>query len=129
VNARNSIIAQNLHAVSAFPYYFLDDCKGGLYSHDFNLILNTNGCSITGAVSHNQYEVAPELEPLNYYGGPTATHALKPTSPAVDAGNSVGCLDAFSAPLATDQRGSPREADGNGDTVARCDMGAFEIQP
>jgi hypothetical protein len=28
--------------------------------------------------------------------------------------------------LATDQRGTPRAQDGNGDSVARCDIGAFE---
>jgi hypothetical protein len=57
----------------------------------------------------------PELLPLTKNGGPTRTHALKPASPAVDAGNDV-------AELVTDQRGAgfPRVLG------ARADIGAYE---
>lgn len=41
-------------------------------------------------------------------------------SQAVDAGGSEYCAS-------TDQRGNLRPADGNGDTVAECDIGAFEL--
>jgi len=60
------------------------------------------------------------LEPLASNGGPTRTHALAPGSPAIDAGDDDG------AP-ASDQRGIPRPVDGNGDGVARIDLGAFEF--
>jgi serine protease AprX len=56
----------------------------------------------------------PLLGPLADNGGDTLTHALQPSSPAIDAGDSTTCL-------VTDQRGEPR-AD------LRCDIGAFEPQ-
>jgi hypothetical protein len=62
----------------------------------------------------------PLLMPLHDYGGPTPTCALHPDSPAIDA--SAGCL-------LTDQRGVLRPVDGNGDTVALCDIGAVEFFP
>lgn len=53
------------------------------------------------------------IGPLQNNGGPTFTHALLPTSPALDAGNNTG------AP-ATDQRGQPRIIFGT------IDIGAYE---
>ncbi len=53
-------------------------------------------------------------------GGPTVTHALLAGSPAIDAAGDQ-CL-------ATDQRGVARPQDGDGDGVASCDAGAFELQ-
>ena len=64
--------------------------------------------------------------PLKNNGGPTQTHALVAGSPAIDAGNPGGCLDNSGALLQTDQRGFPRNVDGNGDGTARCDIGAVE---
>jgi len=61
------------------------------------------------------------LGPLQDNGGPTLTHALLPGSPAIDA------ADNSSAPE-TDQRGVLRPQDGNGDGVARADIGAFEFE-
>lgn len=60
-------------------------------------------------------------------GGPTATMALLPGSPAIDAG-AASCADPDGAPLATDQRGPgfPRVVDGDLVPGARCDIGAFE---
>ena len=52
-------------------------------------------------------------------GGPTPTHALVPGSPAIDAGQAAPCP-------ATDQRGVTRPLDGDGDSSADCDAGAFE---
>ena len=60
--------------------------------------------------------------PLIDNGGFTLTLALSTSSPAVDAGNNANC------PL-TDQRGFARPIDGDGDSVANCDIGAFELQP
>jgi hypothetical protein len=73
--------------------------------------------------------LADILEPtLADNGGPTETHALVRGSPAIDAGGPL-CLDANGEPLTTDQRGQPRPVDGDGDGVAACDIGAFELQP
>ena len=68
----------------------------------------------------NRVIFAALLEPLGSNGGPTRTHALAPGSPAIDSGDDDG------APAA-DQRGIPRPMDGNGDGVARTDLGAFEL--
>ena len=64
----------------------------------------------------------PMIGPLQDNGGPTATHALPFGSPAIDAGNNVGCPSA-------DQRGVTRPRDGNGDAAAICDIGAYEFFP
>jgi len=60
----------------------------------------------------------PLLLPLADNGGPTPTHALTPGSPAIDAGGDE-CLQ-------TDQREVIRPQDGDGDGIAKCDIGAYE---
>lgn len=50
-----------------------------------------------------------------------AVHPLLPGSPAVDAGIGT-CID-------HDQRGVSRPQDGNGDGLAVCDLGAYELKP
>ena len=73
--------------------------------------------------------VDPHLGPLADNGGPTTTHALLPGSPAVDAGDAR--LQAGVDAPSFDQRGPlfDRVRDGDGDTVASIDMGAFELPP
>ncbi len=67
----------------------------------------------------------PMLGPLQDNGGPTWTHALKPGSPAIDAGNGFG--------LAADQRGRARTVDlpyvANAAGGDGSDIGAFELNP
>jgi hypothetical protein len=77
---------------------------------------NTAGFSGPG----DQINTDPLLGTLGYYGGPTKTHALLAGSPAIDAGDNSG------AP-AEDQRGYIRPADGDGDSVAVVDVGAYEV--
>ncbi|HKH20293.1 MAG TPA: choice-of-anchor Q domain-containing protein, partial [Gammaproteobacteria bacterium] len=57
-------------------------------------------------------------------GGPTLTHALPATSPAVDAVTNVNTCP----PPAQDQRGVTRPQDGNGDGGVACDIGSYERQ-
>ena len=56
------------------------------------------------------------VEPLDHNGGPTQTHALVESSPAINAGNQVFCTFV----LNKDQRGINRN-DG------QCDIGSFEV--
>ena len=54
-------------------------------------------------------------------GGLTRTHALVAGSPATDAVAAASCA------TASDQRGFIRPQDSDADTVADCDIGAFEL--
>jgi len=98
------------------------DCYGSFVSAGHNLIGNSSGSTGFGAIG-DQLNKNPQLAPLADYGGPTLTHALFTTSPAVDAGNGSG---------ATDQRGKLRPFDfpsvGNA-TGNGSDIGAFEVNP
>jgi hypothetical protein len=108
----NTIVARNAAGVS-------DDCDGTIASAGYNLIQDTAGCVITGDPTGNILGVNPRLKPLGDYGGPTETMALKPASPAIDAGSAAAC------PV-TDQRGVARPQDGDGDAIPVCDIGAYE---
>ncbi len=86
------------------------DCSGVIASSGHNLDGdNTCGLSQSGDVRGAD----PRLGSLRDNGGLTRTHALRPTSPAVDGGDRDAC------PLA-DQRGVERPA-------RACDIGAFEV--
>lgn len=77
-------------------------------------------CALSG--SGDQINTNPKLTTLGNYGGPTQVHMLNTGSPAIDA------IVGSDAP-GTDQRGQPRPADGNGDTIVAFDIGAVERQP
>lgn len=94
------------------------DCFGTLTSRGFNLISNTTNCNI--ASTNNILNRSAELDDLAPNGGPTWTHALSFTSPAIDRGNNCPTID---------QRRFPRPVDGpDPDLIAVCDIGAFERQ-
>ena len=84
----------------------------------FNSFTSQNGLSSNASCSAwvggaNQNGVDPEISPLGYHGGPTQTHMLAATSPAVDAGANCPPID---------QRGVSRLV---GQGLA-CDIGAVE---
>lgn len=115
LQVRNSIIADNIDASVSTK---APDCTGALTSNGYNLIENPTDCAIGGDTTGNLTSIAPVLGPLQANGGPTLTHALLSGSPAIDAGNPVGCEDQNSVMLSTDQRTFVR--------TAHCDMGAYE---
>ncbi len=94
------------------------DCWGTLRSAGHNLLYSPDGCTLDGDLTGNLVGADPLLAPLRVNPpGATATHALRPNSPAIDAG-----LCGNGATL-TDQRGVPRPQG------AACDVGAFELRP
>ena len=126
VNLANTIVAGNWNGTSApIP----DDIHGAVTGF-YNLI--GNGWGMDGLVDGDlgnrvgaaSQPVDPRLAPLADNGGTTPTHALLPSSPALDTGDPAFDPLAFSPPLTTDQRGTsfPRVF---GSAV---DRGAFEDQ-
>lgn len=91
-----------------------NDFTGALNSGGYNLIKNTNGCTVTGITKGNIYNTDPLLGPLQNNGGLTMTHALLAGSPAINAG------PANAAPF-FDQRGVARPQG------AADDIGAYEF--
>lgn len=90
---------------------------------DHGWVETSSGFTPTGGLQF--LGVDPRLMPLAENGGTTRTHALRLSSPAIDAGNLF-----FTPPPNTDQRGAPfdRVFDGNEDSVPRIDIGAYERQ-
>jgi predicted outer membrane repeat protein len=93
-----------------------DECRGRVTDGGGNLSYPEYSC---GGIHSD-----PLLGALQNNGGPTQTMALGAGSPAIDTGTSAACQVA--QPNNRDQRGYARFVDGNGDTVAQCDIGAFE---
>jgi hypothetical protein len=123
IEACNTIIADNTAPVTT-PPTTSPDFQGVLSSQGYNLIESTERTTITGNTTGNFLGQDPQLMPLGNYGGPTQTHALRLTSPAIDKGNSFG--------VTTDQRAQPRPFDNpnipNATGSDGTDIGAFERQ-
>lgn len=131
VRLHNTLIAQNTDG----PTTTHPDCSvvaspfpaSPPTSFGHNLLGSLTGCAGFAPATGDQTNLDPQLLPLGDYGGLGWTHALAPTSPAIDAGRPTGCLDSLGTPLMVDQRGLPRPVDGNNDANAVCDVGAFEF--
>lgn len=105
---RNTIIAGNTDgAATAAP-----DCAGDVTSMGASLVRDQTGCTLTAGPGDLSDGTDPRLRPLANNGGPTKTMALRPGSPARNAGD--GCEP-------KDQRGVPRSLGG------ACDIGAYEL--
>jgi len=121
---RNSIIADNSGGDIRFisPRQTADISSSIIGTNAGNSLLATDAGlpDANGNLIGSDAIIDPQLAELADNGGPTETHALLPTSPAINAGNST---------LSTDQRGEPRivglptTINSNG-----ADIGAFERQ-
>ncbi len=90
---------------------------GTVTSHGYNLSSDDAGGNLNGP--GDQINIDPQLGLLQDNGGPTFTHALLPSSPAIDAGDPN-----FTPPPFFDQRGPGFNRVVNG----RIDKGPFEVQ-
>jgi hypothetical protein len=132
LNTGNSIIAGNTATGAGNPPE-IRFVSGTFTSAGNNLVGDSAGDSTnTGnPVTYQGSDVQntpPSLGALQNNGGTTPTRALLAGSPAIDAGSDALAVDPFdSSALTTDQRGTMRILDGNGDSTATVDIGAFEF--
>lgn len=138
VAAANTLLAENQSAVGAECFssqLSVDNLENSLFSYGHNLVSKNSNCILSPQEGDMLgSKVSADLMPLANNGGVAPTYLLKPTSPALDAGDPMGChywavSSQESIPLVFDQRGQgfDRNADGNGDGIARCDIGATEV--
>ncbi len=113
---KNSIVAGNDGGIGP------NDCVGSLTGDSkYNLIGDTEGCTIPSFVFTFLLDVDPLLGPLAPNGGPTQTHTLTSLSPAKESAYEFP-PPAIDACESHDQRGVPRPQG-----AGRCDMGAIEV--
>ena len=112
---KNSIVANNS----------TDNCSGGESTNHKIVSLGnnlSNNASCPMFTQHGDLQnVDPLLGGLGDNSGITASLALLPGSPAIDAVTSTPCTDTGGTAVTTDQRGFARPIFG------RCDIGAFEF--
>jgi hypothetical protein len=113
VFVRNSVLAGQMD----------DNCSGRIVSGGYNL---SDDESCRGAFRMNGDLNA--VEALLAESEENGTVAPLAGSPMIDAADPDGCKDHRDQILTSDQRGQPRPADVNG-AGARCDIGAYEVQP
>ena len=90
-----------------------DLLNGGTFTSSGHNVVSDTSCF---APKPSDQVKDPKLKPLAYNGGPTFTMALKPSSPAIGAGDPATCGT-------IDQRLLPIANDGN----SGCDSGSFEF--
>lgn len=119
VTMSNSIVAQNVVKPVGITTTTPADCVGQLISTDYNLFTTLNGCTVTGATSHNLVVSDPLLNSLQGMTNTPAYHSIKLGSPAIAAGNPIEPGGSSDACEVKDILGTPR-------TDGACDIGAYE---
>jgi len=114
-NIHNFATLSMINTIVASSNKFATCLNGGTITPNSHNLVQDGSCG-------SAFSGDPKLGPLQNNGGPTATHALLASSPAIDAGDD----SVLGAPLflTTDQRGPgfPRKFG------AHVDIGAFEFQ-
>jgi hypothetical protein len=117
---RNTIIAGNIY----------NDCQfgsgGDTYDHSYSLD-DDGSCQLGAPGIGNLPSTDPMLKPLALRHGDRPIRDLATGSPAIDAGDPTMDGSGGSC-LGTDEDGTTRPIDGDGDGTARCDMGAVEYE-
>ena len=121
VTLKNSILAGNRGCCDE------NDCSGGsgaVGTLGFNLVGDTRQGSGHCFVptDGDLTNIDPLLGPLQDNGGSTETHALPPSSPAIDAVPVAKCNDDMGNPILADQRGVLRPQG------MACDIGSYEFE-
>ena len=121
---RNSIIIGNRDYDRQYPRNCVND--GNAYTYKAKgLLVGNNYLTLPGVCQgekmlNDAVAFTQVLAPLALNGSTLDTMALRPGSPALDAG--VGSCSSH------DQRSLPRPVDGNQDGTPICDLGAYERQ-
>lgn len=113
LSLENTIVSSN------FGFAGGNDINGAITTDKGHNLLGAGANNVTNDPvpgPGNVFSDAPGLADLGDYGGPTATLALTPGSPAIAAGNAAAALPT------TDQRARPRVVNGH------LDIGAFQTQ-
>ena len=119
LEVKNTIVAGNTGTAGGL------DVSGAFTSRGHNLIGNVG--TATGFANGTNGDLVgtsgspldAKLGPLQNNGGPTQTRTPLAGSQAIDAGDDAGVA-------AVDQRGAPRQLDGNSDGTSHVDIGAVE---
>lgn len=125
ISFRNTIVAKNSNAIGQDRDLSAQNRNlGRLDSLGYNIFGTLLGNTvIEGTTTGNQIGNDPLLDRVPRENGSfLKTLALRPGSPAIDAGDPATFL-------ATDQRGITRPVDGDGNGTALPDIGAFEKRP
>jgi hypothetical protein len=143
----NTIVAANHDARDPTTENYSPDCYTGLTRSgtDNHAQIRSDGGNIIGTgntsctpilvdsdrIGTNAAPIDPELAPLqqSWSNNWLPTHVPLPGSPAIDAAVSVPASTTFVGCPDHDQGDIARPLDGDGDGIARCDIGAAELQP